>query len=363
MDEAKPWVVILAGGIGSRFWPASRPSRPKQLLPLAGPRPLIAESVARALTLTSETRLGILAGEKLTRSLKEALPDLPEHTFWIEPEARGTAPVLVWAAWRIMQDDPDAVFVSLHSDHAIEPESAFTELILRGVRVARDQRVLLTLGVEPDRPETGYGYIQPGPVLVEGTGDEEREEVAASAKAVRRVAAFVEKPDAETARRYVEEGFLWNSGIFIWRAGVFLEEVREHAPEIAALLPLLEAGEVGEFFRRAPRISVDEAILERSGCVGMIPATFRWDDVGSWEALGRTRAADASGNVTFGNGRIVDGTGNIVYAEEGSVVLFDVDDLVAVRSGGVTLVTRRSRAHDLKSLVDRLPPELLDPGA
>jgi mannose-1-phosphate guanylyltransferase len=347
--ETAPWVVILAGGTGSRFWPASRPSRPKQLLPLAGPRPLIAESVTRALTLTTPERLGILAGEPLTGSLRAALPGLSPDAFWIEPEARGTAPVLAWAAWRVAQDDPDGVLVSLHADHAIEPESAFTELVLRAARVAREERVLLTLGIEPDRPETGYGYIRPGAPLQ-------------SPDAVR-VDAFVEKPDAETARRYVAEGYVWNSGIFVWRASVFLDELRAHTPEIAALLPLLEDGDVGSFFRKAPRISVDEAVLERSGRVGMMRANFRWDDVGSWEALGRTHAPDGSGNVILGKGRVVDGSGNIVYGEDGEVVLFDVDDLVAVRSGGITLVTRRSRAHDLKRLVDHLPPALLDPDA
>lgn len=349
MAEPEPWVVVLAGGIGSRFWPASRPSRPKQLLPLAGPLPLIAESVERALRLTSTKHLGILAGEPLSSSLRAALPGIPEDAFWIEPEARGTAPVLVWAAWRIAQDDPDGVLVSLHSDHAIEPESQFTELLMRAVGVARRERVLLTLGVAPDRPETGYGYIRPGSAL--------------GSDGARRVAAFKEKPEVETARRYLDEGYLWNSGIFIWRAGVFLDEVREHAPEIAVLLPLLEAGDVEGFFRAAPRISVDEAILERSTRVGMLEATFRWDDVGSWPALGRTRAADEAGNITSGEGRVVDGADNIVYAEDGPVVLFGVDNLVVVRSGGVTLVTSRARAPDLKSLVDRLPPELVDPGA
>lgn len=344
------WIVVLAGGIGSRFWPVSTPSRPKQLLPLAGDRPLVEATVRRALELVPPARLRVLTGTHLESAIRTALPFLPDASYLIEPAARGTAPVLAWAAWTIHRVDPDAVIVSLHSDHVIEPPEALGEVLREASRLARDEGLLLTVAVEPDRPETGFGYILPGEPLPTRGG----------LKAFR-VGSFVEKPDLDTAREYVKKGYLWNSGIFVWSARTFLDEVRSVAPDISALLPLLDAGDVGAFFRRVPVSTVDVAVLERSSRVGTVKATFRWDDVGSWEALARTIPGDADGNVTRGDSFVVEGKRNIVYTEGGTVVLFGVDDLVAVRTGTVTLVTRRELAPELKRLLSRLPDELSDP--
>jgi len=347
--------VILAGGIGSRFWPASTPDRPKQLLPLASARPLIRDTVDRALGLVPERRLHLLAGAHLTAPLAAALEEGGDSgappSFWVEPRARGTGPVLTWAAHRIARDDPDGVMISLHSDHAIEPESAFRTTVARAVALARHDDLLLTVAIPPDRPETGYGYLRPGDSIPGEPG----------APAAWKVGSFVEKPDRETAQAYLERGYLWNSGIFVWRARRFLAEVRLHAPEIAEHLPLLDRGEEERFFERVPHISVDEAVLERSGRVAAVEAGFRWDDVGTWDALARTRRGDGGGNVVEGRGSVVTGRGNVVWAEEGSVVLFGVDDLVVVRSGETTLVTHRDRAGELKSLLEALPPGLRDP--
>ena len=343
-------IVILAGGIGSRFWPASTPSRPKQLLPLSSPRPLIVETVERGLKLVSPDRLRILAGHHLLEPFQRVLSQDAEDLFWIEPRPRGTAPVLVWAAHRMAQEDPDAVMVSLHSDHFLDPPQAFLDLLPRAAALARQHDLLLTTAVPPDRPETGYGYLRPGEPLD-----------APSGPRAWRVGAFVEKPDRETAARYLEQGYLWNSGIFIWTVRRFLEEVRLHAPEIGDLLPLLDEGRDEDFFRDVSPISVDEAVLERSGRVGTVEATFRWDDVGNWASLGRTREADGAGNVMEGRAWAVDSQRNIVWSEDGSVVLFGVQDLVVARSGPITLVTHRDRAPSLKELVGRLPPELQAP--
>lgn len=338
-------MTILAGGVGSRFWPVSTPDRPKQLLPLASERPLIVDTVGRAKALAPPDRIRILAGGHLVEPMGRVLPELPDSAFLVEPRARGTGPVLAWAAWTLRREDPDAVLVSLHSDHVVDPEEAFVSTVTRAAQIGRDHGRLMTVAVPPDRPEIGYGYIQPGAEVGEGF----------------EVAAFHEKPDEETARRYVADGYLWNSGIFVWPARIFLDEVREHAPEIGDLLTHLEAGDEERFFDEAPRISVDEAVLERSDRVAAVAAEFRWDDVGSWEALSRNREADADGNVAQGAGRFVDSEDNIVYSEDRPVVLFGVDDLVVVRTDAVTLITTRERAPRLKELLDRLPDELRNP--
>jgi len=296
-----------------------------------------------------DTRIRFLTGAALAGVMRAALPELSEESLMVEPQARGTAPVLTWAAWEIAERDPEAVLISLHADHMIRPESRFTELLHMTAALARREDLLFTVAVPPTRPETGYGYIEPGESIQDEDG------VRAF-----RVASFREKPDAETAESYVAAGQLWNSGIFVWKASTFLEEVEAVAPELAELLPLLEAGRVDDFFSRAPVTTVDEVVLERSGRVASVAATFEWDDVGSWEALMRSQEPDDDGNVLIGNGHLVESSRNVVYSPEGTVVAYGVEDLVIVRSGEVTLVTRRDLAPSLKDLLDQLPPELRD---
>jgi mannose-1-phosphate guanylyltransferase len=342
LADAHVWVVVLAGGVGSRFWPVSTPTRPKQVLPLAGDRPMICDTIDRARALVPDERIRILAGAHLAAPIREALSDFPDDGLWVEPKARGTAPVLAWAATRIAALDPSAVMVSLHSDHLIRPLDAFRMTVEAAVTLARRDDLLVCIGAVPDRIETGYGHIEPGDSLA----------LPGDAKA-HRVRAFHEKPDAETASRYVASGYLWNTGIFVWKASVLLEEIDTHAPELRAYLPLLGRGDA-PFFDAVPVSVVDRAVMERSTRVGVVGATFAWDDVGSWEALARTRRADAQGNVIVGTGRAVDSRGNIVFAESGTVVLFGTDDLVVVRTEDLTLVLPRDRAVDLKTLLGAL---------
>jgi mannose-1-phosphate guanylyltransferase len=338
------WAVVLAGGIGSRFWPVSTRERPKQLLPLGSEQPLIVDTVERAKGLTDPARIKILAGEHLAAPFKSVLPELPAEAYWVEPQAKGTCPVLAWAAWKIHRQDPEGVMISLHSDHQIEPLEAFQETLWAAAQVARDAEVLVCVGAEPTRVEVAYGHVEAGARL-------EGHDVDAY-----RVNAFHEKPDAETAARYVDEGYLWNTGIFIWKAATFLEELAAHAPEVAEHLPLLEHGSEA-FFEAVPSSVVDKAVMERSERVATLRATFSWDDVGSWEALSRTRSSDAEGNVTHGNAKIVDGSGNIVFGEGGRVVLFGVDDLVVVRTDDTTLVLPRDRTPDFKTLLAEVEGE------
>jgi mannose-1-phosphate guanylyltransferase len=336
------WVVVLAGGIGSRFWPVSTPERPKQLLPLASEQPLIVDTIERARALVPDARIRVLAGEHLARPFATVLTDFPEDGYWIEPRARGTAPVLAWAAHKLRRIDPEAVMVSLHADHLIRPIEAFRASVDAAVAVARRENALVCIGVAPTRIETGYGHVEPGEAL-EGS------------RGVRafRVRAFHEKPDHPTARRYVERGYLWNTGIFVWKASVLLEEIERHAPEVSAHTHLLEHNP-DSFFDVVSVSVIDRAVMERSDRVATVGATFTWDDVGSWEALSRTRGADERGNVGVGESRAVDSRNNVVFSEDGEIVLFGVEDLVVVRTADTTLVLPRSRAADLKTLLSEL---------
>jgi mannose-1-phosphate guanylyltransferase len=343
------WTVILAGGIGSRFWPASTPSHPKQLLPLGGPRPLIRDTVDRILPLVPQERLRILTGRHLAEPICQALPELEPGNLLLEPRAAGTAPVLAWAAAEIERRDPDGIMISLHADHVIDPPEAFRARLQRAAELAVRERRLFTLGARPDRPETGYGYIRPGEALSPD------DPTGAGGRAV---ASFVEKPDRATAEAYVQAGYLWNTGLFVWRVADLLDQLERFTPELAPLVPILREGGTEEFFRRTPDLSIDQGLLERSDRVGVLSADFAWDDVGAWDAIYRTHPLDEQGNVAIGEVHAVGTTGCALYAGDGPVVAFGVKDLVVVRASGVTFVAHRDRVADLKQLIASLPDEL-----
>jgi mannose-1-phosphate guanylyltransferase len=333
------FAVVLAGGEGSRFWPASRHQRPKQLLPLGGEHPLIRETVLRAARLVGIDSVRVIAGRDFVESLRLAAPELTEAMVLVEPAARSTGPALAWAAFELERAHPGALMVSLHSDHAIEPVEELVGAFERAAEAAR-RGSLVCIGVKPDRPDTGYGYVERG----EPTGER-----------TWRARQFAEKPDREAAEAYVASGrFLWNTGIFVWKAEVFLEAVRTLAPEISAALPLLATDGPQAFFGAVEAISVDVAVLERSAHIEVVEAGFAWDDVGSWNALRRTRPLDGAGNVLVGQVLAVESADNVAWAEDGDLVLFGVRDLVVVRSGGRTLVTTLEAAPHLKRLIKRV---------
>lgn len=236
----------------------------------------------------------------------------------------------------------------VHSDWAIGDPEEFRSTLLRAADVAARFASLVTVGVIPTRPDTGFGYIQPGRVL---NGED-----------ARRVRRFVEKPDRPRAQRMVRAGYLWNSGIFVWRAGDFLDEVQKVAPEVAKALPQLAAGNVDRFFEKVTPISVDEGVLERSERVLVLPGDFGWDDVGTWSALRRVRALDSEGNASSGPAHFVSSNDNVVHIDAGGnpVVLYGVSDMVVVCTAGLTLVTTTEHATDLKKLVESLPAQLRD---
>ncbi len=297
--------------------------------------------------LAPDERIRILAGDHLLEPFQSVLPDLPAECLLVEPQARGTGPVLAWAAWLLHDRDPEAVLVSLHSDHMIRHTEAFRDLLGEAAALARREDMLVTIAIKPTRPETGYGYIEPGEAL-QHEGDAE----------AYRVAQFIEKPDEGTAVKFIEQGYLWNSGIFVWTARRFLEEVCSHAPEIGDLFPLLGQGKTEEFFATVPVTTVDVAVLEKSERVATMAAMFEWDDVGSWESLFRTLETDADGNIVVGDGYTIDSVDTMVYGTDKPIVVFGVDGLIVVCTPEATLITTREKAPHLKVALDQLPPHV-----
>lgn len=330
------WAAILAGGSGTRFWPLSTPTRPKQLLPLAGDRPLLAQAVERLQGLVAPERVLILTGPFLVDQVALAVPHVPRAQILAEPRAASTAPALVWAAHAIAKRDPGAEMLSLHADWAVADDGAFRAAAARALAVAREHDVLVTVGVKPTRHETGYGYIVPGKPLGRG----------------RRVQRFVEKPTVARAAQLRRRGALWNTGLFAWGVDRFLAEARTHATELRTAWPALEAGDISGFFAAARAVPVDIAVLERSRRLAVVAGAFRWDDIGSWDALLRIRARDRRGNVVIGNVRLGDDVRNcVIWAESEDVAVLGLENTIVVRANGHTLVMPAGRGEHLKRLV------------
>lgn len=332
------WAAILAGGTGTRFWPLSTSERPKQLLPLVGDRPLLVQAVDRLQGLVPPERILILTGPFLVDRIGAAVPQVPREQIFAEPRAASTTPALAWAAHWISRRDPGGQMLSLHADWAVSGDRAFRAAATHALAVAREADVLVTVGVKPTRNETGYGYIVPGKPL-------------GSAHAVRR---FVEKPSPARAALLRRRGALWNTGLFAWGVARFLGESGAYARELRAGWPALAAGDVNGFFAAVRPVPVDIAVLERTKRLAVVTGTFRWDDIGSWDALLRIRPTDARGNVVVGNVTLGDDVRRcVIWSESEDVAVLDIADMVVVRANGHTLVMPTGRAERLKELVQR----------
>ncbi len=344
MSAAPTWVVILAGGVGSRFWPLSTPERPKQFLPLLSEQPMLRDTLDRLAPVAPAGRTLVLTNAELADGVRAIAPELPADHVLAEPRPAGTAAALAWAASRIAkQAGPDAIMVSVHADWAIGDVPRFREALQLAAAEAVRTQGLVTVGIVPTHADTGLGYIEVG---------------EATDGAARRVARFAEKPRVERAARLVASGALWNSGIFAWPVGIFLAELAAHCPSVAE--PLAAAGDdAATFFGGVAKpIAVDVGVLERSAKVYVLPGGFGWSDVGNWSALRSVRAPDADGNVTHGSVQLREAADNVVYASGANVVLYGVRGLVVVEHQGVVLVTTEEKARDLKPLIEQLPPAL-----
>jgi mannose-1-phosphate guanylyltransferase len=338
------WAVVLAGGVGSRFWPISTPERPKQLLPLATSEPLLADTLARLAPIVPIERTLVLTNAGLVDAIAALAPTLPRENLIAEPKPAGTAAALAWGAHLVAQrGSRDDVMICVHSDWAIGDPEGFRQALVDAAETAQSRRALVTVGVVPVRPDPGFGYIQPGDPV---------------GPHARRVVRFVEKPDRARAEAMVRDGYLWNSGIFVWRAGDFLDEIGALTPEIAPHLAAHPDDLEGFFAAVQTPIAVDVGVMERSSRVLVLPGDFGWDDVGTWAALRRVRARDARGNALSGLVHALESSDNVVHADGNAVVLYGVRDLVVVSRDGLTLVTTTERASDLKQLIESLPPRI-----
>ncbi len=350
--------VIMAGGAGERFWPLSRRHRPKQLLRLLGRRTMLEESAERIAPLVAWDRIFVATGLDQAPYVAQALPQLPPDHILREPMGRDTAACMALAlAWagRLGGDPTMAV---LTADHCIGRNDRFQADCLMAFEQAEAENVLVTFGVQPTRPETGYGYIQLGACTAERDNT-----------SVYEVRRFCEKPDAATAQKFLEAGnYVWNSGMFVWRCSVLREAMKAHAPwlsraseEMAAALGQSdEVGRLQAIFQRLPKISIDYAVMEHARNVWCVRATFEWDDVGTWTALARHHPADAEGNTVLGEAVLLQTTRSIVYNNIGDarpaplVAALGVSDLVIVASDDAILVCRRDQAHRMKEIVERI---------
>jgi len=333
------WAAILAGGSGTRFWPLSTPERPKQLLPLTGDRPLLAQTVTRLRELVPPERTLILTAPSLVESVAAIVPEIPKANVFAEPRAASTAPALAWAAHWIAKHDPGGQMLSLHADWAVGDDRAFRAAATHALDVAAEHDVLVTVGVKPTRNETGYGYIVPGKPLGNG----------------RKVKRFIEKPSPARAALLRRRGALWNTGLFAWSAARFLGEAGAYGEELARGWPALTKGDSARFFAAVTPVAVDVAVLERTSRLAVVTGAFSWDDIGSWDALLRIRRVDARGNITVGNVTLGDDVKNcVIWAEDEDVAVVGIEDMVVVRANGHTLVMPTGHPDKLKALVQKL---------
>lgn len=345
------YVVVMAGGSGERFWPLSTPAHPKQFPPLFEGRSSFQRTVERAEALVGRARVIVATRRDLLPLVLEQLPGFPEANCIGEPVGRDTAACIGLAAVYIEHGCSGASILVAPSDHHIAPPHAFEETIRRGLALLdRVPDALVTLGIPPTGPETGYGYILAG-------------EPAPEYPAVRRCQRFTEKPDRTTAERFVADGrYYWNSGIFLWRAATILAAIDRHLPEHAAALTTIRAALGGtaerqvleEVFPRIPRVSIDVGVLERAEAVYMVPATFSWDDVGAWSALGRILPKDEAGNAVLGRHLGRDSHGCVIYGTTRPIATVGLRNLVVVETTEGVLVCPLERAQEVKDIVRML---------
>jgi mannose-1-phosphate guanylyltransferase len=337
---SKVYAVIMAGGAGTRFWPASRALRPKQLLPLSGGAPLLAETVRRLAPLVTEDRVIVVTGEHLADGTAKAVPGVPKQQILKEPAPRNTAPCIAWANAVVNRLDPEAVVAVLPSDHFIGDEPAFRKVLEQAIESARGGRVT-TIGIVPTRPETGYGYIELGDELGNG---------------VKKVARFVEKPNRETAEKFLAgKRHLWNAGMFFFRVKDMTSLVEKHLPELAAGVAKIDAdaGSLASVFPTLPSVSIDVGVMEKADGLAVVPGDFGWNDIGSWESAWELGAKDANGNAVEASTVVVDAKNNLVRSKK-LVALVGVDDLVVVDTDDALLVMPRERAQDVRLVIEEL---------
>ncbi|HWA11132.1 MAG TPA: sugar phosphate nucleotidyltransferase [Opitutaceae bacterium] len=353
---SQSFIVIIAGGRGERFWPQSRLSRPKHLLPIVGSTPMLAQTLARVKPIAPPRNLFVITSARQEKAVREVCARfrLPAANIVAEPVGRDTAAAVGLAAALVAQRDPKGVFAILPADHVIEDTRAYQRDLRAALRAAAAGDVIVTIGIKPDQPATGFGYIRKAAPAGNDAGG-----------GIIPVAEFVEKPDLATAQRYLASGeYLWNAGMFVWSVPTVEAGLKLHAPELhAGLAPVRAALAKGrrlgpvlaKVYPKLQKISVDYALLEKSRNVVVLPASFDWDDVGEWPAVARHHGQDEHGNVSRGPALVEQGRNNIVISEGRHLVaVVGADDLIVVHTPDATLVCPKNRAQDIKALLKRV---------
>lgn len=344
--------VIMAGGKGTRFWPRSREKKPKHLLEIFGGKSLLRETFERIRPMVPAEKILVVTGRGQARDVCFQLPEISKGNILVEPVGRNTAPCIGLAALHVRRSDPEGIMLVLPSDHYIGDGKAFISALRTAGRVAAEQGGLVTVGVKPTGPETGYGYVEKG----EKTAGRRN-------KNVFRAKSFREKPDVRTAKAFVRSGrFLWNSGIFAWKAAAVLEAVRLFLPELhgglleidGALGSRREKNVVENVYRRIDPVSIDYGVMEKSRDVFIVEGDFKWSDAGSWDALWELLPGDEKGNVTSGEVVVHDAKKSFVYSPDKLVALLGVEDLIVVDAKDCLLICRRGLSQDVRKIVDDL---------
>ncbi len=350
----KVFAAIMAGGVGARFWPQSRESMPKQFLKVFGDRTLFQRTFDRISTVITPENIFVVTNAVQRPVAVAQLPQLPQRNIIAEPFGRNTAPCIAAAASAVSSITEDAVMVVLPSDHLISEEDKFLAQLKDAIRLADKQRALVTIGIRPTHPETGFGYIH---------FDDSSVSKEVSDHGGRRVIAFKEKPDHETAVKFLESGaYLWNSGMFVWRVDVILEELRKNLTHFSDFWSQLRNSfgtpafdkTLEEFYLRAQSISVDYSVMEKAANVLTIPSSFTWSDVGSWDEVYRLSDRDGDGNSFKGDVVNIRSRNSLVWADEKVFGLVDVDDLLVVETKDSVLICRRGKSQAVREIVDIL---------
>ena len=338
MHNMNTHVVIMAGGIGSRFWPLSTPQNPKQFIDILGcGKSLIRLTADRFKGLCPPERLWVGTNAAYIEAVKRHVPGILESHILAEPAARNTAPCIAWACREILKEDPDANIVVTPSDAFVADPDEFRRVIAAALECTASRDCVVTIGIKPTRPETGYGYI-----------------LTTCGEGVLPVEAFKEKPSAATAQRYLEEGgYLWNAGIFVWKAAFAQRLIGEHCPQIARIMDLIaRGGDVAQLFPQCEKISIDYAVMEKAaarGLVRTIPADFGWSDLGNWASLREHVESDPEGNAAVGDVSLFECRDCVVHAQDASkVVLQGLEGYIVALKDGKLLVCRRSEEQRIK---------------
>ena len=343
------YAVILAGGVGTRFWPHSRSDRPKQFLTVQGRRSLLEDTLHRLRGIVPLERTLVVAGAEFRTLIRSHLPQLPRDNLVVEPAARGTAACLGLAARVIEARDGQGVMAVFPSDHVIAPADKFKQALLVACATAESARTLTTFGISPTGPLTGFGYIEVGAVM------RRRKPYVFTAK------RFIEKPDLATARRYLRSGrYLWNSGMFVWRVDVLRHAIAQHHPRLARVLDQLANAKGSRLtgarraFKRLPSLSIDVAIMEKADQVAVVEGDFGWNDVGTWAAMDGLWPLDEAGNASRGEVLQIECNDTIASADGRMIAMLGVKDLIVVDTPDAILVCPKSRAQDVRAIVDTL---------